>query len=80
MKEYIKSRKIIGWIYIALAIVYALIESWYFGWNTTPESKAEIIADILGFSLFYYGFGIMRSAFSLQRFISDEYEDEYEDL
>jgi len=37
---------------IFLAILYAFTETAYFGWNWSPQSDAEVIADGIVFLLF----------------------------
>ena len=76
MKECINSREALGWIIMVLAFVFGFIQTWYFGWNTFPKSEGELLADLVCMGLFCHGLGILKSAYNLKRFISDEYEDE----
>ena len=39
--------EIMGWSMLLLGLVANFCETWYFGWNITPESAQELAADIV---------------------------------
>ena len=49
----IKEYDMIWWI---LTFVWALGETWYFGWNVWPESPAEVGCDMVAMSLIMIAF------------------------
>ena len=45
-----------GFLLMVLGIVLCIIETWYFGWNMTPQSMSEQYCDIFCGSLVLSGF------------------------
>ena len=46
------------WIPVALiwlGIAFNLVETWYFGWNVTPKSTAELICDAVSVAIVLTG-------------------------
>lgn len=39
------------WLILVLAVSFYIRQNQYFGWNTTPQSDAELIADGIVFLL-----------------------------
>lgn len=52
-----KKRKFIrvGKIIIGLSFIFAVVETWYFGWNFIPINVAEQICDLIAQSMFIFG-------------------------
>ncbi|WP_043890725.1 hypothetical protein [Paenibacillus sp. Aloe-11] len=46
----------LGWKILVAGFLINIIETAYFGWNATPQSKAEIIWDYI--TMFIMGWGI----------------------
>lgn len=42
----------VNWPIFAIAVLWGLLETAYFGWNWAPKSNAELIAD--GFTALLY--------------------------
>lgn len=42
---------------MAVAAVFWLAETWYFGWNWMAQSQAEVVCDTIAVAFFAYGFG-----------------------
>lgn len=53
------------WLMIA-AFVFGFFETWYFGWNWHPESKAEFICDAVSATVCIVGCFILCYAFIRQ--------------
>ncbi len=57
--------KNIGWLLILAAIIWMIIETWYFGWNLKPLSKEERVCDCIYSFLFIYGILLVFDPFKL---------------
>ena len=53
-----KTLEIIYRTLLVIALIFALIETNYFGWNIFPQSHAEIICDTIACMLYSFSFGI----------------------
>jgi hypothetical protein len=49
---------------LIISNIYALVETWYFGWNRTPQTTAEVIGDIIGGIIFLSAIRVRRRKYT----------------
>ncbi|QYK61814.1 hypothetical protein [Paenibacillus sp. S25] len=52
-----------GWKILVIGFFLNIIETAYFGWNATPQSKAEIVWDYITMFIMGYGIYLVTDAF-----------------
>lgn len=54
----LRKTELLGWILIAIAFVFGVVESLYFGSNWMPDSKAEFVCDMISQGVYGAGASI----------------------
>lgn len=52
--------KILGLLIQFIALLFAIIETAYFGWNWCAKSDSELICDIIAIVIWIIGYGIYK--------------------
>jgi hypothetical protein len=53
-----KVRDIVGSVVGIVGVIVWFVETWSFGWNSTPKTKEEVILNMVGWCLIVIGFFI----------------------